>query len=103
MQDFDVVLSPVLGHVVPKLGFLSPGVPIEDLLDRLFRYANYTPLNNANGSPAISLPAGFSTEGIPIGVQFSAKHGDERTLLELAFEYEQLRPWKLLFNLGNQS
>lgn len=102
MKEFDVILSPVLGHVVPKLGYLNPSVPIDDLLDRLFRYANYTPLNNANGSPAISLPAGFSTEGIPIGVQFSAKHGDEKTLLELAFEYELLRPWKLLFDLGNK-
>ncbi|MFO0941017.1 MAG: amidase [Pirellulales bacterium] len=103
MRDFDLVLSPVLGHAVPKLGYLKPDVPIDDLLDRLFRYANYTPLNNANGSPAISLPAGFSTEGVPIGVQFSANHGDERTLLEIAFEYERLRPWKLLFNFGNQS
>ncbi len=99
MKEFDVVLSPVLGHVTAKIGYLGPSVSIDDLLDRLFRYANYTPLNNANGSPAISLPAGLSDEGTPIGIQFSAKHGDEQTLLELAYEFEQLRPWKLLFNI----
>jgi amidase len=59
-------------------------------------YACYTPLNNANGSPAISVPAGLSVEGLPLGVQLSAKHGDERTLLELAYLIEQMQPWPLL-------
>jgi amidase len=37
---------------------------------------------------------GMSQTGIPIGVQFAAAHGDERTLLELAFELEQIQPWR---------
>lgn len=89
MKKYDIVLTPVLGHVTPKLGYISPDVPYDLLLERLMGYASYTPLNNTNGSPAISLPLGMSQEGLPIAVQLAAGHGQERTLLELSYELEQ--------------
>ena len=91
--DYDVVLSPTLAHTTPKLGHLSPAQPFEQLFDRLLRYVAFTPLNNASGGPAMSLPMGQTADGLPIGVHFSAGHGDERTLLELAYEIEQVRGW----------
>jgi amidase len=94
MTKHDVVLSPVLAHSPPKLGHLSPNVPFDELLARLQRYVAYTPLNNVAGTPAISLPTGANTDGLPVGVQISGAHGDERTLLELAFALEQDRPWR---------
>lgn len=97
-NEFDVVLSPVVGHITPKLGFLGPNVPFDQLIERLYGYAKYTPLNNADGTPAISIPAGLSEEGLPIGVQLASRYGDERTLLELAFEIEHLAPWSTLAN-----
>jgi amidase len=93
LGEFDLVLSPVLGHTTPELGHLSPDLPFEELLGRMPRYVSFTPLNNANGCPAISLPLGVSSQGLPIGVQFSAGYGDERTLLEIAYELEQAQPW----------
>jgi amidase len=90
----DVLLSPVLGHTTPPLGHLSPTLPFEELFPRLQAYVGFTPLNNASGGPAISLPLGRTTAGLPIGCQLSADLGDERTLLELAFELEQARPWR---------
>ena len=90
----DLVLSPVLGHVTPKLGYLSPTVPFQQLIDRLIRYVAFTPLNNVTGSPAISLPVGAAQNGLPIGMQFAARPGDERTLLEIGYELEQDRPWR---------
>jgi amidase len=90
----EVVLSPVLAHVTPKLGHLHPTVPFDELFARLFSWVAFTPLNNVAGTPAISLPLGASTEGLPIGMQFSAAYGDERTLLELAFALEAERPWR---------
>jgi amidase len=90
----EVVLSPVLAHVTPTIGVLSPRQPFDELLDRLTRYVAFTPLNNVAGSPAISLPTGATAGGLPIGVQLSAAYGDERTLLELAFALEQARPWR---------
>jgi amidase len=84
----DLVLSPVLGSAVPTLGFLSPEVAFDELFERIVDYISFTPLNNAAGSPAIALPAGISRAGVPIGVHFSAAHGAERTLLEVAYQLE---------------
>ncbi len=94
MQDYDLVLSPVLAHVTPELGYLSPEVPFPELFQRMTKYVGFTPINNANGSPAIALPMGAATNGLPIGVQLAAAHGDERTLLEIAYELEQANPWR---------
>lgn len=90
----DVLLSPVLAHVTPELGWLSPTVPFDQLLQRLLDYVAFTPLNNVAGSPAIALPVGSSARGLPIGVHLSVAHGDERTLLELAYALEADRPWR---------
>jgi amidase len=89
----ELTLSPTLGQVAPPLGYLSPTVPYDELIARLRRYVAYTPLNNITGTPAISLPMGMSRQGVPIGVQLSAAYGDERTLLEVAYELEQARPF----------
>ena len=89
----EVVLSPVLAHVPPLLGHLSPTVPYEDLIQRLRHYVAFTPLNNIAGTPAISLPAGMAGCGVPIGVELSGAYGDERTLLETAFLLEAEQPF----------
>ncbi len=89
----DLVLSPTLGHTTPRIGHLSPTVEFPEMFDRLVRYAAFTPLNNAAGAPAVSLPLGSTSDGLPIGVHFSALHGDERTLLEIAYELEDARPF----------
>jgi amidase len=89
----ELVLSPVLAHVAPPIGHLSPNVPFDELLERLLAYVAYTPVNNIAGSPAMSVPMGMATEGVPIGVHLSAAYGDERTLLEVAFALEAEHPW----------
>jgi amidase len=94
IKPYDAVLSPVLGHTVPKLGHLNPAQGYDSLMEKLSRYIMFTPLNNAAGTPAISLPLATSSDGLPIGVQFQAAHGDERTLLEIAYQLEAERPFK---------
>ncbi|SIR62908.1 amidase [Williamsia sterculiae] len=88
--DVDVLLSPVVAHTTPELGYLSPANGFDVLLPRLLGYVGFTPLNNATGGPAISLPLDTTPDGLPLGLQLSADHGDERTLLELAYELEQV-------------
>ena len=97
-NQYDVMLSPVLAHTTPEIGHLDPSQDFETMMDKLTRYASFTPLNNASGGPAISLPMGHSTNNLPIGMQFAANHGDERTLLELAFELEEAQPWKTIYS-----
>jgi amidase len=89
----DVLLTPVLAKPPVKIGELAPTLPFEQFL-KITDYVAYTPLINAVGAPAISLPLGWSSGGLPIGIHFCAKAGDEKTLLELAYELEQAKPWK---------
>lgn len=92
--DIDVMVSPVLAHATPRLGHLSPANGFDVLFPRLLAYVAFTPLNNASGGPAISLPLSHTADGLPVGVQFSADHGHESTLLELAFELEAAHPFR---------
>ena len=98
----EVVLSPVLAHVPPLLGHLSPTVPYEDLIQRLRHYVAFTPLNNIAGTPAISLPAGVARSGVPIAVQLNGAYGDERTLLEAAFLLEAEQPFPRITDPAQQ-
>ncbi|HUP98913.1 MAG TPA: amidase [Aeromicrobium sp.] len=92
----DAVLSPTLATTTPRLGYLSPEVEFPEMFDRVIRYASFTPLHNATGAPGISLPAGLTAEGLPIGIHLSARVGHDRTLLELAYELEAARPFPSL-------
>jgi amidase len=91
--DFDVVLNPTLARVTPELGWLHPEQPYETVIERLLTWVAFTPLQNATGDPAISLPLGTSSTGLPIGHQLSAARGRDRRLLELAYELEEARPF----------
>ena len=93
MSQYDVLLCPVLATAAPMIGRYSPTVPFDELVERMIHYVAYTPIFNVTGMPAMSVPLAWNDEGLPIGSQFAAKQGDERTLLELAFELEQARPW----------
>ena len=53
----------------------------------------FTSLFNTTGQPAISLPLHWTAEGLPLGVQFAAPLGDEGTLIRIAAQLEQARPW----------
>jgi amidase len=96
----ELVLSPVLAHVTPPLGHLSPRVPYDELIARLRHYVTYPPINNIAGTPAISLPTTLSAAGVPVGVMLSAAHGDDRTLLEVAFALEAERPFPRIQDAG---
>ena len=91
--QFDVVLSPVLSSGPPLLGEVGPLVPFDTLVARLIEYVGYTPIHNIAGAPAMSVPLYWTDAGLPIGTQFAARAGAERTLFELAYELEAANPW----------
>jgi amidase len=88
LKKYDVVASPTLANPTPKLGFFSPQVGLISLVTRLNNHVTFTTVHNTTGAPAISLPLGLCGNGLPIGVQFAAGLGEEKKLLELAFELE---------------
>jgi len=92
-QHYDVVLSPVSSTPAPLLGAYGPSVPAEALMETMFDWIPYTPLQNMAGTPAISLPLFTGAGGLPIGSMFAADRGQEDTLLALAYELEAALPW----------
>jgi amidase len=92
-ETYDLLLTPVLATPPPELGFLGPDLDFETAAERLRNFAAFKPAQNVAGTPAVSLPLGSSSGGLPIGVQFAAAMGQERRLLEIAFEMEQAMPW----------
>lgn len=90
----DVVLTPVLTGPTPELGFLGADIDPSEHLERLQDLVGFTPLANATGAPAISLPAGLDERGLPVGAMISATHGAEKLLLELALQVEQAYPFE---------
>jgi amidase len=92
-STYDVVLMPTLSDETPRIGHLDPTAPYEQIMDRLVDWVAFTPLQNATGDPAISLPLAESASGLPVGMMFSTVRGREARLLELAYELEEARPW----------
>jgi amidase len=92
-ENIDVLLTPVLSSPPIALGEISPDTGMQGF-ERVSSYVGYTPLQNVAGAPAMSVPLAWSAGGLPIGAHFSAAKGQERRLLELAYELEQARPWR---------
>jgi amidase len=93
-QGHDLLLTPTMGELPPPLGSFAtdPGDPLKTI-HRGEQTAAFTALFNASGQPAISLPLGWSDEGLPIGVQLIAPLGREDMLLRVASQLEQAHPW----------
>lgn len=92
-RSYDVILSPVMRVPPYKIGWHAPTLNFNTLLARVTDEVGYTPLHNAAGTPAMSVPLYWTGEGLPIGSQFAAWRGGEATLLSLAYELEAAQPW----------
>ena len=75
------------------LKYLTGSKMVEELAERSLGYIAFTVITNMTGQPSMSVPLHWSAEGLPIGVMFAAKSGDEATLFRLAGQLEQERPW----------
>ena len=92
--DHDLWLTVTLGVPVPPLGWLDT-MSIDAMFSRGGSFSGLTSVANVTGQPAISVPAGFDENGLPVGVHLMAKHCDEQTLLQIAAQLEQAQPWPL--------
>lgn len=93
-SGFDILVTPTCAQTAPVLGDLTPtdDEPMRGGKGSI-PYALYTSMFNSTGQPAISLPLGHSSEGLPIGIQFVAAYGREDLLLQLAHQLEQEVQW----------
>ncbi|SPE19956.1 Hydrolase [Burkholderiales bacterium] len=114
-ERYDVLLTPTLGAPPALIGSLQPSAAelrvmrivnaldagwllnalgvIKPLADKTFDYVPFTPLFNVTGQPAMSVPLHWNDAGLPVGMQFVARFGDEATLFRLAGQLEQAKPW----------
>jgi amidase len=91
---YDVWLTPTLSEPPVPLGtFDSPPDNPLQALRRAEQFVPFTPICNATGQPAASVPLYWNKEGLPVGVQFIGRFGDEATLFRLAAQLESARPW----------
>jgi amidase len=92
-RDYDVTLTPTLATETPEIGWLDPTQDYDLVMDRIRDWVAFTPLQNATGDPAISLPLATTASGLPQGMMFGAGAGREATLIELAYELEEAVPF----------
>lgn len=93
--DYDVILSPTLASPPAPLNANDQNaLDRDEFIARLTAYIPFTPLYNATGCPAMSVPLHWTPEGLPVGVHFGAAYGREDVLLRLAAQLEQAQPWK---------
>jgi amidase len=92
-EIYDVLLTPVATRTPFRIGELAPNLPFETHFERATGYVGFTPVQNGAGTPGMSVPLHWSKSGLPIGSHFAARAGDERTLLELAYQLEAAHPW----------
>jgi len=91
-DDVDVLLTPTFAKPPLRVGELDGrGALWSFLADTAF--IPYTPPWNATGQPAVSVPAGFTPDGLPLGAQLVGRAHDEATLFSLAGQVEAERPW----------
>jgi amidase len=94
-ETCDVFLTPVMGTPPPRVGHIDP-VALEprEVSKRQSVAFPFTPPFNFTGQPAMSVPLAWSEAGLPIGMQFAARYGDEATLFRVAAQLEAARPWR---------
>lgn len=114
-ETYDIYLTPTLAQPPVAIGSLKPtGVEsmaldvlgnlnagailnaimrADSVASHLFDFMPYTPLANMAGMPAMSVPLTWNDDGLPIGVHFMARFGEEAMLFRLAAQLEAARPW----------
>lgn len=91
----DIFLSPTLCALPLRIGEIDTMArDLSGISPTLRRYIPGTSLANMSGQPAMSVPLAWSASGLPIGMMFAGRFGEEATLLRLAAQLERERPWK---------
>ncbi len=113
MANYDVLLMPTLGMPPIAIGALAPNAIETTMIDiasatrfgplaktiirelgtKAFAWTPSTPIFNMTGQPAMSVPLHWSKSGLPVGIQFVGRYGDETTLFQLAGQLERAQPW----------
>ena len=95
-EKYDAWVTPTMAQVAAKHGVYGMNVDLEpsEFLAHEQRPCQFMVLYNVTGQPAISLPLGMHSSGLPIGVQIAARHAREHVLVGLGAALEEAMPWR---------
>lgn len=93
MEEYDLLLTPTLAAPPFDVDLASPA-PIEGRDVGLFHWLMFCFPINLTGQPAATVPAGWTGENLPIGLQIVGGHLDDETVLEASAAYEDANPWQ---------
>src|SRR5439155_991257 len=80
-ERWDILLTPGLATLPPKLGWIDMMLDdVDEYWRRVFHFSPFTVWFNITGQPAMMLPLGVASDGLPVAVQVVARYGDEATL-----------------------
>ena len=98
-EQFDAIITPMLADAPPLIGALpTDGDDIDTHFERMWAVAPYAALANVAGLPAISVPRGLDTAGLPLAIQIIGPIGSDILLLQLARFFERSAPWSFPFH-----
>ncbi|GAB2763770.1 amidase [Rhabdobacter roseus] len=114
-QQYDVFLTPTLSRPPIRIGalqnstqenvalrvlqttggyrFLKGSSVVDQLVEKTFGYIPYTPIANMTGQPSMSVPLHWTESGLPVGMMFTGRMGEEGLLFRLAGQLERAEPW----------
>jgi amidase len=94
LTRFDVLLSPTLARPPAKLGVLGLS-PLDwaAYAREITSYSPFTAVANMTGQPSMSVPLHWTPDGLPVGMMFTGRYGEEARLLRLAAQLERAQPW----------
>jgi Asp-tRNA(Asn)/Glu-tRNA(Gln) amidotransferase A subunit family amidase len=94
MTEWDAVMTPTVARPPLGIGDLNTNTnDVDTFLKNLYGFIPFTAVFNATGQPAMSVPLHQDADGLPIGIQFAGRFGDEATLFRLAGQLEREHPW----------
>jgi len=92
MQNYDILLTPTLA-VPPFPVYMQGPEMIEGRMGSTGDWLAFTFPLNLTGQPAASIPAGFTKDGLPVGLQIIGRHLDDPMVLRASAAFEAARPW----------
>ena len=93
-RQVDVLVSPTAPYPAPRHDALTaPFESADDVRQRFFFRRSYTGCYPLAGMPAVSIPGGFTEDGLPIGLQLGGDSFAEATILRAAYAYQQTTHW----------
>jgi Asp-tRNA(Asn)/Glu-tRNA(Gln) amidotransferase A subunit family amidase len=96
-KDFDILITPTIPCLAFKPGWLESGTIFPTIGKKplsIVSWMTFTYPFNLTGLPAASIPSGWSSSGLPIGMQIVGRRFDEKTVLQVSKAFEEIAPWQ---------